>query len=54
MKDSNIKINYPVTLPSGASWNTVSILIFKLLFLMFSSKDEIKATDFNFFNSLDA
>ena len=34
MKDSNIKINYPTTLPSGASWNTVSILIFKLVFLI--------------------
>ena len=56
MKDSNIKINYPTTLPSGASWNTVSILIFKLFFLFVNrtSKGLIEASDFNFFNSLDA
>ena len=56
MKDSSIKINYPTTLPSGASWNTVSILIFKIIFLIANktSGGKIQASDFNFFNSLDA
>lgn len=56
MKDSSIKINYPTTLPSGASWNTVSILIFKIVFLIVNktSGGKIQASDFNFFNSLDA
>ena len=56
MSDSKIKITYPTTLPSGAAWNTVSILIFKLVFLIANktSRGIIKASDFNFFNSLDA
>ena len=56
MLDDRIKINYPTTLPSGASWNTVSILIFKIVFLIANktSGGKIQASDFNFFNSLDA
>jgi hypothetical protein len=56
MSDENIKINYPTTLPSGASWNTISVLILKIFYLIFSAAKPTKVTanDFNIFNSLNA
>jgi hypothetical protein len=54
LKGDPVQMNYPTTLPSGASWNTISILILKIFYLIFSLGGKVGPADFNIINSLDA